>query len=583
MNRILFWLIMLPRGLWKAMGADITQLKAILDVKLKMDDRKPLGFGRPQKDGKRKPAKNTSLRAMLISFFMGFLYIFPLIAFRSSPVLGLTLFFNLLLLLLTFALISDFSNILIDTRDKLIIFPKPVTDRTILLSRVLHISIYFFRFVFPMTLPSWIVFGMLHGWKGAVLFPIPLILLCAFCLFIVMAVYALLIRMFSAQRFKNILNSFQIVFTIIIIGCSYFLPRIMDSETMQKVTFDMIPWVRFLPTYWLATCWLWVSPHAQMIQGTAWMSALAVVVPFICLWLTLKFLAPSFITKISGLDSAENTVRKKNAKSGGKSSLYLRLANVFNKSPEAKAGFIITWLQSSRSRTFRMRVYPSIGFVPLYFAYIVTMNGKSLSETWQNLPHTNTHLLLLYLTGFVIMNAITYVTMSEQYKAAWVYYSSPVVSPGKVLSGMFKAVWVKFYLPFIAIIGGFVLYVWGASAIFDVLLAMVNVTLYVVCTMRISNRMLPFSMPEMIKQSGGKGVLRVLMVFVLMGVFGFSHYLITYLFNAVTESSTWGFLKAFFLVFKLLFLAMSAIFTWLVWDGYTNTTWEGIKKSEEAY
>jgi hypothetical protein len=130
---------------------------------------------------------------------------------------------------------------------------------------------------------------------------------------------------------------------------------------------------------------------------------------------------------------------------------------------------------------------------------------------------------------------------------------------------MFKAIWFKFYFPFIAVIGGFILYVWGLPKIIDVLLAMVNVTLYVVCMMRINNRILPFSMPELIRNSGGKAVMRVLFVFALMGGLGFGHYL------------------AHFWWLKLLFMVLSSIFLWLVWDGYVNTDWDGIKKSEEAY
>jgi hypothetical protein len=555
---------MLPKGLWKMMGADITQLKAILDVKLKMDDRKPLGFGRPQKDGKKKLNKFTSTKAMVFAFFTGMLYLFPILVFLDKPVMGLIFFYNLLLVLLSFALISDFSNVLIDTRDKLIIFPKPVDDKTIFLSRLLHIFIYFFRFVFPMSLPAWITFGIINGWRGAVIFPIPLLFLVLLCLFIVMGVYVFLLRITTPQRFKEILNFFQIAFTILIIACSYFLPRVMQSDTLQLITLDAIPWIKYVPSYWLAMCWVWVEPHAAIIKGTAWMSILAIVVPVACLWITVKFFAPSFMAKLSGLDVSEGiSPSKRKAVSKGK--LYLLLANMFNKSNGARAGFIITWLQSSRSRTFRMRVYPSIGFVPLYFVYLVTMNNQSLRDTWEDLPNTNKHLLLLYLTGFVIMNAINYITTSEQYKAAWVYYSSPVEKPGNILGGMFKAIWFKYYFPFIAIIGSFVVYVWGFAKTIDVLLAMVNVTLYVVCMMRINNRILPFSMPELIRNSGGKAIMRVFFVFALMGGLGFGHYI------------------AHFWWLKLLFMALSSTFLWLVWDGYFNTDWDGIKKSEEAF
>jgi ABC-2 type transport system permease protein len=128
MNKILLYLIMLPKGLWKSLGADVIQLKAILAVKLKMDDRKPMNPARPQNNKKRQ-TKYKSTLAFVLNFFLGAMYIFPMVGFKD-PFMGLFVFYTMLIVLLTFGLISDFSSVLIDTRDKLIIFPKPVNDRT---------------------------------------------------------------------------------------------------------------------------------------------------------------------------------------------------------------------------------------------------------------------------------------------------------------------------------------------------------------------------------------------------------------------------------------------------------------------
>lgn len=205
MNRILLYLIMLPKGLYQSLGADPAQLRAILDVKLKLDDRKPVNFGRQRQQ--KKARRFSLILGMFIAFITGIIYIFPLLLMEDR-LTALWTFFTMFLFLLSFTLISDFSTVLIDTRDKYIVLPRPVSDRTLFLSRVLHIFIYLFRIVLPMSLPGWIVLGLMDGWKAAVFFPLPLMLLVFTALFVVMGAYLLMLRAASAEKFKELLKLF---------------------------------------------------------------------------------------------------------------------------------------------------------------------------------------------------------------------------------------------------------------------------------------------------------------------------------------------------------------------------------------
>lgn len=561
MNKFLLFLVMLPKALWRSLGADIEQLKWILSVKLKMDDRKPLGFSRPQ--AQKKPSKYTSALTVVVTFFTGIVYIFPLFGFKDT-MLALFAFYSMMLVLLSFMLIMDFSSVLVDTRDKLIIFTKPVNDKTIFLSRMLHILIYFMRIVLPMSLPAWIVWGILKGWKGVIWFPIPLILLVFICLFVVLGCYLLLLRLAKPEKFKDIIGYFQIAFSIIIFASYYLLPRATDNEMLQQMTATQYPWIRYVPSYWLAACWTWVEPSAAKLAGTQWLSIAAVLFPLAAMWVTIKMLAPSFIKRISAIDGVEVHVpNMKKVKKGG-NKVYYWLANVLNTTNASKAGFMLTWLQTARSRTFKMRVYPSFAYIFVYFFYILLSDNRPFAEVWESLPQSGTYLLLLYLSSFAIMNAINFVTISEQYKAAWVYYSSPVATPGHILGGAFKAMWVKYYLPFFTAIAVFVIYIWGFSVVLDILLAMVNVTMFALCILRVGYRHLPFSLAEQIKTSGAKTIFRVIFVFALIGGLGIAHHLIHF----------WW--------LKLLFLVLSSIFLWLVWDSYHNTNWKSIRMAEDA-
>jgi hypothetical protein len=76
------------------------------------------------------------------------------------------------------------------------------------------------------------------------------------------------------------------------------------------------------------------------------------------------------------------------------------------------------------------------------------------------------------------------------------------------------------------------------------------------------NRNLPFSLQENINQGGNRFV-KSLLSMAIPGALGFGHYL--------AINMLW---------LKLLFMALSSILLWLVWDSYTNTSWEDIKKIE---
>ncbi|MGN6567340.1 MAG: hypothetical protein ACTHJ0_05275, partial [Flavipsychrobacter sp.] len=222
------------------------------------------------------------------------------------------------------------------------------------------------------------------------------------------------------------------------------------------------------------------------------------------------------------------------------------------------------WLQTSRSRTFKMRVYPTFAYVPIYFAYLITMGKEPLKNIWASLPKRNVFLVLLYMSAFVMAQAINYVTTSDQYKAAWIYYASPVEKPGKVMDGAFKAVWVKYFLPYFFIISAFVISVWGVGKILDIVVAMVNVTLFIAVIIRFSYRAFPFSMMEQISNSGTK-ILRAFVTLIIPTGLGFGHYM-------AIEFHLWW--------LEIIFLILSAILLWLVWDSYANTTWEDLKREE---
>jgi hypothetical protein len=548
---------MLPSALWKGMGADVPQLLAIMRVKLLQDDRKPLPFGRQRQ---KKDRKGGAVMNVFFSALMGCIYLYPLFLV-SDVIISLAIYFAFFLFVLTFMLITDFSNVLFDTKDKYIILPRPVNDQTLFLSRILHVFIYLFRIVLPMALPGWIVIGIKMGWQSALLFPVILMLMIFMVMFLVNGCYLLVLRFAKPEKFKNVISYFQIFFSIMFFVVTYFTPRLMNSAIFTKIEPANFMWARYLPSYWLATCWTWIG-YELILPGTAWLSILAVALPVVLVFVTVKWLAPRFGKEIGAIDVGETAPKGISTKRGN-SGFYKKLANILNSSYAAQAGFVITWIQTSRNRAFKMRVYPMFVYAPVMFIYMLTSGRSgSFSERWSDLAESNYYLFLLYLCVMSIMQALNYLNFSDQYKAAWVYYASPLEKPGRVMAGAFKAAWVKYFLPLFLIISIFVLYKWGAHVLLDIILAVTNMTLFAVIMVRISFRNFPFSQMEQLKNSGGR-VIKSLLTLAIPGLLGFGHYL---------AINLWW--------LKLILLGLSGVLLWLVWDSYANTSWDDMKKEE---
>ena len=570
MTKFLLWLCLLPAGLWRKLGANVEQLRAILQVRLTLDNRRPrqMGFSGAKK---KKPRKWGLLGTLVLSFLSGIFYIIPLAAFPQR-MMGLTVFYTIFALFLIFLLVTEFSSVLVDTRDKSILFTRPVNDRTLFLARLLHMGTYLLRTVLPMALPGWILMGILEGWRGALWFAPPLLLLLILVLTIVMSLYLLLLRFSKPGRFSQALNSFQIGFSILIFSSYYTLPQMLESGLVKG--FDAIKHkgLALLPTAWIAATWRWVGLPASL-PYTWLLSALAVIVPLLLLVLLLRVLAPQFLKRMASIDavvnegpaiaapvsSTEETIgemaQKSRRKAAPKLPLRERLARLLTRSPAGHAGFSLAWMQSGRSRVYRMRVLPTLAYVPVYFVFLLSNGRARLSDTWAALPQSDKFLLLLYISGFVLLQAVSYLTMSDQYKASWIYRTAPTAFPGRILTGAFTAVWAKYFLPYFLAMTLFVFYMWGIEKWFDALLALTNVTAFGVLAVRSGGRALPFSMAEKMK-GGGKVVVRIFIGLLIPAVLGLGHYM--------ALSLPW---------LKVLFFVLSVALLWVVWAGLQETSW----------
>ncbi len=168
------------------------------------------------------------------------------------------------------------------------------------------------------------------------------------------------------------------------------------------------------------------------------------------------------------------------------------------------------------------------------------------------------YILLMYLTGFVLTTVLQHISMTEKYKASWVFFTTPHNEPGRILAGMFKAVLVKYYLPYYLAIGAFSLLFWGPSVINDLILVFMVGTLYGLLVALFQVKGFPFSQPPS-NQKGGK----MFVTFLIMAVpaaLGFLHY-----WAAQWETAIW------------IAAILMTIVTWVMFTFYRKESWENME------
>ena len=91
----------------------------------------------------------------------------------------------------------------------------------------------------------------------------------------------------------------------------------------------------------------------------------------------------------------------------------------------------------------------------------------------------------------------------------------------------------------------------------------INITVFALGILRVAYRKLPFSSLEQMKEKGNR-FFKTMFIMLLPTGLGFGHYWTT-----ITPWLWW---------MKIVFIILSSILLWLLWDSYKNTSWEDVKK-----
>lgn len=520
-NRYIINFILLFKSLFVRLGVDPDQLRIILSTKMKMDDRRPNVYNQQRKK-QHKEVNNASWLTMFFLALTGLVFTI-ILGVVKAPYAAHTIYFSAFMVMLAITLISDFTSVLIDVRDNYIILPRPVSEATFTVSRILHIGIHIAKMAFAIAI-SGMVFSFWQGTVSGFIFLLEVLIATVMSIFLVNIIYLVVLKITSPQKFKDFISYFQIIFSVIIFAAYYTLPRLINASVLANFNIKEFKILAFIPPMWLAALHE-LAVNFKTADGLTFIyAALALITPVVSLYLVIKVLAPGFNEKLSAISASgdDATIISSDGKGASRGFMNQLAAKIAPK-PIENAGFKFTWLLSSRYRDFKVKVYPAFAYVPVYFLYFGFMSKKgSLAQNWENMKDGNMYILLIYLTSFVLTTVLQNANMTDKYKASWIFFTTPLKQPGEILAGMYKAIIIKFYLPYFSLISVFSIIFWGPKVINDLILAFMVGFIYGILVALFQVKGLPFSQPVNLKK-GGRVFISFATMLVPVGI-GFLHH-----------------------------------------------------------
>jgi len=558
MKNLILKLILSFGGLWKSFGANPIHLKAILETKILMDGRRSTSFNM------NKKGEDINNSDWMLSLFFLFFGCFVLVAlyYFDGQFTGYAVYFTFWIILLLITLITDFTDVLIDVRDNYILLPTPISGKTLALSRTLHLVLYLSNLLIPFILPGLIYTIIKKGILFSILFVMQFGFAMIFTIFLVNIIYLLLLNFTSGQKFKDIINYFQIGFSIFIFSCYYVLPKLIDTDTLKQVNIEDKWWMWCMPGSYFAGLPNLSIEENRSIQMVI-LSILSLVLTFGGMYLVANVLSKNFTQKLLNINIKGNskkdntTVKTEKSTKGGYLNFWDKL---INKNLVESSGFKMSWKMTSRNRMYKLRTYPIFGMLPAFFIYTGLGGSGNLDERYQAMQEGNSDIMLLYFALFTIVTPLLNTKFSESHKAASLFKALPIKNPGLLIRGNCNAVLIKFGLPTFLICGLVVLYIFGISHYLNIIVAFGNaiVISYILALIHLKN--IPFS-NAWEDQSKGSNTSIVFVIMTFMGVIGFAHY----------------FFKENNLVL-IVFFAISLILSYLLYKKIGHMKWSELNK-----
>lgn len=499
------------RPVFRLFRIDYPVMRKILQMKLKMDGRRVPTVFQAQKEQKG----NQFLKSLGIYALFGLTTI-PFVFFGENYLFWTSLMFGVTMFILGTTMISDYSSVLLDVRDKVILNTKPISLRTINVAKMIHISIYLLLLLVAFSgIPSLVILGK-FGILFFLIYVIELILLGFFIIALTALVYIFILRFFSGEKLKDMINYMQIGLTAgIFIGYQVLIRAFEFVELDFTYVFSW--WHVFIPPIWFGAPFELLM-NQNVTTPFILLSLLAILIPIGSLFIYFM-LMPAFEQNLEKL--MEDTGKAKQKK--------FRLRSLFSRlicTDEEQKYFRFSSIMMSQEREFKLKVYPALG-MSIIFPFIMIFNQLS-TITLKEVGEGKTY-LVIYFCNLIIASVIHMLKFSGNYKGSWLLKAIvPIEDRGTYYRAAIKAFFVKIYIQIFIFISAIFVSIFSVRIIPDLLIIFISAILISVITFLIvDNGTFPFSQPFEFAQEGSNVVMLILLM-VVVAIFAGVHFMFTF-------------------------------------------------------
>ncbi|MDT3426662.1 hypothetical protein J2Z22_002188 [Paenibacillus forsythiae] len=506
-------------------GVDYDMLRRILQVKLTMDQRrastvfgKSSGSNKPEyirkgavlKQTYTKPSSSLSIKSLWMYALIGAIGITPFLLLGDNYMLQAGIVFSIILFLLTTTMVSDFSSVLLDLKDRHILHTKPVDARTLAAAKTVHILSYIVTLAASLTIVPLIVSLFRHGLPFFLLFLFELIAVNIFVVVATALVYLLVLKFFDGEKLKDVINYVQIGLSVALTIGYQIMFRVVDIININ-VSFTVAWWHFLLPPFWFAAPFEWLL-HGNSSFSVLILSALSIMVPLLCAVVYLRF-GNSFERYLQKMADSGKFEERKNR------GLHLSLARLICRTRDEAVFYGFAARMMSREREFKLKVYPVLGLAVI-FPYIFILNSLS-DSSWADLSRSSLY-LFIYFTAMLMPSAVGLLRYSGNYKGSYIYGTLPLKDMSAIHKGALKAAITKLFLPLFLLNGIIFILIFGPRILPDLIAVMLVITLYTAIIYRMNGGGLPFS--ESFGNLRQTGMGKTLPAIFILAVFAGMHY-----------------------------------------------------------
>ncbi|QKE72302.1 hypothetical protein HPK19_05580 [Arthrobacter citreus] len=502
------------RPIFELFGVEYPIMRKILNVKLTMDSRRtPTIFNQNNKK-KHKDEDNGIIKSLGMYVLLSLMLI-PLVIFGKSYIFSMSAFFGIVMFLVMTSMISDFSNVLLDIKDKGILHTKPIAKKTVTAAKTVHISIYLLLITASLTALPIVVGTFKHGFLFLIMAIFELILLNLFIVVLTSIIYYFILRFFDGEKLKDIINYVQIGLSISILVGYQLVGRAFSLVNLD-IKFSPSWWQFLIPPIWFGAPFELILNRHSSIYLTCF-SLLAIIIPIIAIGV-YNAMMPSFEKNLQKLTNNSGIVKKKENKWKN------WLSSVICRSNEERVFFRFADLMMRNEREFRLKVYPSLG-LSIVLPFVFLFNQLQLSS-YHHLASGKSY-LTIYMSCLIIPNAISMLKYSGKYKGAWIYKTAPVTNLAPLYSATLKAFIANLYFPVYIVLSLIFIGIFGIKIIPHLLVVFVSSILYTVICSNYLKGTLPFS--ESFDDAQANSGIKIFIAMIIGGILALIHYGITFI------------------------------------------------------